>query len=113
MSNLSPFIAGDHSERRKSRPELPSYAPEIHADSEPDAESIISSASTELTTPSEFTEEVKRTNIIGNNDITDEEKLQAIVDEFGDIAGLMAPSEGENVAAAERILAESKGSFFK
>ncbi|KAK8854734.1 hypothetical protein IAR55_003473 [Kwoniella newhampshirensis] len=44
---------------------------------------------------------------LGVDDISDEDKLAAIVDEFGDIAGLI---EGEE---PERILAESKGSLFK
>ncbi|WVQ68322.1 uncharacterized protein L199_006529 [Kwoniella botswanensis] len=44
---------------------------------------------------------------VGVSDISDEEKLLAIKEEFGDIAGLMEGGE------AERMLADTKGSLFK
>lgn len=44
---------------------------------------------------------------LAGEDITDEEKVAAIIREFGDIASLCEDQE------PERILAESKGSIFK
>lgn len=44
---------------------------------------------------------------LAGEDITDEEKMAAIIREFGDIASLCEDQE------PERILAESKGSIFK
>lgn len=44
---------------------------------------------------------------LAGEDITDEEKMTAIIKEFGDIASLCEDQE------PERILAESKGSIFK
>lgn len=44
---------------------------------------------------------------LDGDDITDEEKMAAIISEFGDIASLYEDQE------PERILAESKGSIFK
>lgn len=42
----------------------------------------------------------------------DEEKVRAIIQEFGDIAGLMRPREGPQ-PEPERMLAEATGSLFK
>lgn len=44
---------------------------------------------------------------LDGDDITDEEKIAAIISEFGDITSLYEDQE------PERILAESKGSVFK
>lgn len=43
---------------------------------------------------------------------SNDEKIAAIIEEFGDIANLMEPRNGSDVEP-ERMLAESKGSLFK
>jgi hypothetical protein len=46
-------------------------------------------------------------------DVTDEDKIKAIIDEFGDIASLMEPLPGQSEPEPERMLAECMGSLFK
>lgn len=46
-------------------------------------------------------------------EVSDEEKVKAIVEEFGNIAGLMEPPPGKAEPDAERMLAECMGSLFK
>lgn len=45
--------------------------------------------------------------------VSDQEKVDAIVKEYGDIASLMQPPEDGSEPEPERLLAESKGSLFK
>lgn len=51
-------------------------------------------------------------NLADAEDVSDEQKLAAIVAEFGDIASLMERVGGASVEP-ERMLAESEGSLFK
>nr|XP_019044752.1 hypothetical protein I302_06665 [Kwoniella bestiolae CBS 10118]OCF23682.1 hypothetical protein I302_06665 [Kwoniella bestiolae CBS 10118] len=78
----------------KSRPALPKVTPE-----EPEPELGDESSSVDT--------QVSGSAAIGVPDMSDEEKLAAIKEEFGDIAGLM---EGDE---PERMLADTKGSLFK
>ena len=45
--------------------------------------------------------------------VSDEEKVQAIIKEFGDMTSLMKPPTGAAEPEAERMLAECMGSLFK
>lgn len=48
------------------------------------------------------------------DDATDEEKLKAIIEDFGEIADLQVPTDdNEGPWEAERFLAESTGSLFR
>jgi len=133
MSNLSPLVSQDGYPRKakvpakKKRPQLPHlHINAVPPQEEPehpeldtppsDAETLpsippssgASTPVTDITSPSKLSEEEgKYEDILQDRKISDEEKLQAVVAEFGDIAGLMEGSE------PERMLAEAKGSLFK
>ncbi|WWC90647.1 uncharacterized protein L201_005583 [Kwoniella dendrophila CBS 6074] len=90
LSNLIPSIPRPH----KARPVLPKVRSVIEPSPELDDDSSVESQNT-------------TSAALGVGDISDEEKLAAIKDEFGDIAGLM---EGDE---PERLLADTKGTLFK
>ena len=46
-------------------------------------------------------------------ELPDSVKVQAIIEEFGDIANLMEPKPGEMIPEPEQIVRECKGSLFK
>jgi sterol 3beta-glucosyltransferase len=50
--------------------------------------------------------------VLDTDEPSDEQKLAAVIEEFGDIASLMERDDGEG-SEPERLLAESKGSLFK
>ncbi len=125
MSNYSSLIAPagmstgrpSRIKRRPSLPRLSSFtadpqlAPpelELPISDFAESESGPSSPSTGITTPSGMTaQDEEYPTVLQDKDITENEKLAAILEEYGDIAGLM---EGDE---PERMLAESKGSLFK
>nr|XP_031864085.1 uncharacterized protein CI109_000729 [Kwoniella shandongensis]KAA5531157.1 hypothetical protein CI109_000729 [Kwoniella shandongensis] len=96
LSNLSPWRFPG-SEKALKRPRLPGKK------AQPSPELDESPVDTPLEAPTGRPFRAA----VGVDDIPDEDKLAAIVDEFGEIAGLL---EGDE---PERILAESKGSLFK
>jgi sterol 3beta-glucosyltransferase len=108
LSNLSPY--GEEAMSRKKRPELPRFS--SHAADESDSElseDTLSTPSTGITTPAE---PVDQTTAPEPDEPSDEQKLAAVIEEFGDIASLMERDDGEG-SEPERLLAESKGSLFK
>ncbi|BEI98763.1 hypothetical protein CcaverHIS631_0310620 [Cutaneotrichosporon cavernicola] len=71
-------------------------------------------SSTEPSTPTTMTsapDKEVEINRFSRNEYNEAEKLQAIVDEFGDIADKMVDADG--VSEPEHILAESQGTLFK
>ncbi|WVQ77692.1 hypothetical protein IAR50_007382 [Cryptococcus sp. DSM 104548] len=127
LNNLSASMSADNVQDTKHRPPLPfspmDDSPELAApiDSSPSRPgsslSTSSSASpdgisaydanTEEETPSVNELASIGTTFEGDREISAEEKLAAIVNEFGDVSSIY---EGDE---PERILAESKGSLFK
>ena len=125
LSNLSSFFSADEQVtlkrpsriRRPSLPRVSSFRtvdvdhPELEPpvfESSQTPESGISTPSTDITTPSKLSDEDEAYgDILQDKGITEDEKLKAIAEEFGNIATLM---EGDE---KERMLAESKGSLFK
>ena len=138
MSNLSPLTNGQSAARprgSKKRPPLPRPAsttvpnsdvepehPELGPSTSPDEESDYTSAtpdsgsstpSTEMTGPSMAGFDDSDVSAhFATASVPDEEKLKAIVEEYGDMASLLEGVAGE-LPEPERILAESKGSLFK
>ena len=102
LPRLSSFAAHPRDE-----PEHPELAPPI-PDDESTSASEGSTPSTGVTSPSKQSgEDEEYGGLLQNRVIPSDDKLKAIAEEFGDIAGL---HEG---AEPERMLAEAKGSLFK
>lgn len=112
LSNISPY--GEQVVGRKIRPQLPHVSSKPgteYADSESElSESIPSTPSTGITTPPDT--ERHSAILVEGEEPSDERKLAAIVEEFGEIANLMERVDGDG-SEPERMLAESKGSLFK
>ena len=113
MSNLSPFTSS------QTNPRGPPSGPSILFESEPEhlhPEDIHERGDPEhehgpaLSTSPEST---PHESLTPDDSVTDETKMKAIVEEFGDIAHLMEPPAGELHREPEKILAESIGSLFK
>lgn len=126
LSNLSPYgepMLGDD-EKPKSRPPLPTFTSKLTSDPEQETPSGTPASSAPgsptfpaadasapvaapLVMPQPVRNESMRSNDPSYVEPTDDEKLAAIAEEFGDISGLFEGAE------PERMLAESKGSLFK
>ena len=129
---MSPLSEGYSQKRKaKKRPELPrssSFQPDAEHDTadlvEP-SEEVGSSEAIILESPigtesdadgythtaqSSVTEESRT---LGVDDVPEEVKVAAIIEEFGDVAGLLEPPAGQTEPEPERMLAEAKGSLFK
>ncbi|KAK4687358.1 hypothetical protein P7C73_g2755, partial [Tremellales sp. Uapishka_1] len=117
MSNLSPLsiFGSDQPPKPKKRPRLPTYDSQSLAQDEMDPESPLTSpelvhSDSEVTDGSRSNASTPDTEVTPH-EVTDEEKLAAIIEDFGEIAGLVVDANG--VSEPERMLAESKGSLFK
>jgi sterol 3beta-glucosyltransferase len=101
--------------RLTSKPIVAEPDPETDTDSDSRPLSTLSTPSTGVTTPdipASVPFDPDNKGFPNPDEPTDEQKLAAIVEEFGDIANLMESNDG-STAESERILAESKGSLFK
>jgi sterol 3beta-glucosyltransferase len=78
--------------------------PESPVESESDADGYTHTAQTSIT---------ENSRTLGADDVPDEVKISAIIEEFGDIAGLIEPPPDQTEPEQERMLAEAKGSLFK
>lgn len=97
----------------------PSYRPNYLY--ETDEESISTASTSEIpptptgsyipSTMSSVPDKETEVNRFSRNEYNEEEKLQAIIGEFGDIADKMVDADG--VSQPEHILAESQGTLFK
>jgi sterol 3beta-glucosyltransferase len=94
---------------RKKRPELPRFSSHAEESDSELSEDTLSTPSTGITTPAELADQ---TTVLDTDEPSDEQKLAAVIEEFGDIASLMQRHDGEG-SEPERLLAESKGSLFK
>jgi sterol 3beta-glucosyltransferase len=129
MSSLSQGYS--QKKQAKKRPELPrssSFQPDAEHDTadliEPAAEAgpvetpipespVEGESDADGYTDTAQTSVAEESTTLGADDVPDEVKIAAIIEEFGDIAGLIQPPPGQAEAEPERMLAEAKGSLFK
>ncbi|ORY35482.1 hypothetical protein BCR39DRAFT_461494 [Naematelia encephala] len=112
-----PPLATDSEVEESENPEL---EPPIQSSTEGSEDSTAYTSADETNPLAEQTNEASKpsqtgrylSGSISDNDISDVEKLEAIIEEFGPIDQLMVNSDG-SPSEPERLLADSKGSLFK
>lgn len=116
MSNISPLTNEAKPACMRRRPVLPCYHSKAGLETGPppaDDRTAISPL-VEVREPLSPTASETPSNDQSELDASDEEKLRAIIEDFGEIASLQEPTaDNDGPWENERLLAESKGSLFR